>query len=204
MKRRDFIGSLGLAASLGLAGCGSAAPAYTGIDLTGASYGRALRLHGSDGREHTLAEFKDRYVLLFFGFTQCPDVCPTTLARAVATRKLLGADGERVQVLFVTVDPERDTPALLADYMAAFDPGFLGLSGSLAETAQVAREFKIFYQKVPAGDSYTMDHTAISYVIDAEGGLRLAFKHAQSAADCAADLRALMKADGGLLRRLTG
>jgi protein SCO1/2 len=142
-----------------------------------------------------LADFKGKYVMLFFGFTQCPDICPTTLARAVDIRKQLGPDGDRVQVLFVTIDPERDTTALLAHYMRAFDPAFLGLRGDLEQTRQVASDFKIFYQKVPTGSSYTMDHTAITYVFDARGKIRLAFKHLQTVDEGAADLRALMRSD---------
>ncbi|MFZ6653735.1 SCO family protein [Undibacterium sp. TJN19] len=203
MQRRSFIRALTpliLGAGLvTLAGCQRRAEKFTAIDITGAPYGQALQLQGSDGRAHSLADFKGQYVMLFFGFTQCPDICPTALTRAVNIRKQLGADGKRVQVLFVTIDPERDTQELLAEYMRAFDPSFLGLRGSLAETAQVAKDFKVFYEKIPNGSSYTMDHTAITYVFDAAGRIRLAFKHEQTAAQCAQDLRTLMQSASTLL-----
>jgi protein SCO1/2 len=197
MQRRSFLRALTPvvlgAGFVTLAGCQRKAEKFNAIDITGAPYGQALQLHGSDGRIHNLAEFKGQYVMLFFGFTQCPDICPTALTRAVYIRKQLGTDGQRVKVLFVTIDPERDTQELLAEYMRAFDPGFLGLRGNAAETAQVAKDFKVFYEKVPNGSSYTMDHTAITYVFDAVGRIRLAFKHEQTADQCAQDLRTLMQ-----------
>ncbi|GGC63787.1 SCO family protein [Undibacterium terreum] len=195
MDRRSFITVTGLSllTSVTLAACSKPQPKFNGIDLTGADYGADFKLHGSDGREHALSDFKGKYVMLFFGFTQCPDVCPTALARAVEIRKLLGADGGKVQVLFVTIDPERDTPELLAQYMQAFDPSFLGLNGTAEQTAKVAADFKVFYKKVPSGSSYTMDHTAITYVFDAENRLRLALRHEQSAEQCAQDLRSLIQ-----------
>jgi len=167
-------------------------PRFHGIDISGASYGRDFRLRDPQGRERTLADFQGRAVLLFFGFTQCPDVCPTALARAVEIRRLLGTDGPNLQVLFVTLDPERDTPPVLDAYMRAFDPGFIGLSADLKRTDEAAREFKIFYQKVPTGSSYTLDHSAISYVFDPAGHLRLALGHGMSAADCADDIRRIL------------
>ncbi|MFZ6844406.1 SCO family protein [Undibacterium sp. RuTC16W] len=175
-----------------VAGCSRSAPVFTGLDITGADFGKVLHLRSPDGVVHTLDSFKGRYVMMFFGFTQCPDVCPTALARAVDVRKLLGADGDKIQVVFVTIDPERDTPELLRQYTAAFDPGFLGLSGSLTETEEAAKEFRIFYKKIPGGSSYTMDHTAITYVFDTEGRIRLALKHEQTASQCAQDMRSLM------------
>jgi len=192
MQRRTLLTALAAAAALPLA-AHAAPPAYTGIDVTGSSIGPDFRLFYGDGKPASLQDFKGKYVLLFFGFTQCPDVCPTALSRAVEIKKLLGADGNKLQVLFVTVDPERDTAALLAEYMRAFDPGFIGLRGDAAQTAKAAKDFKIFYRKVPSGSSYTMDHTAITYVFDAAGKIRLAFKHEQTAQQCAADLRQLMQ-----------
>lgn len=194
MQRRTLLTALAMtatAAALPLAV--HAAPAYTGIDITGSSIGPDFRLSYGDGKPASLQDFKGKYVLLFFGFTQCPDVCPTALSRAVEIKKLLGADGDQLQVVFVTVDPERDTAALLAEYMRAFDPAFVGLRGDPAQTAKAAKDFKIFYRKVPSGSSYTMDHTAITYVFDAAGKIRLAFKHEQTAQQCAADLRKLMQ-----------
>ncbi|WP_426114813.1 SCO family protein [Massilia sp. PWRC2] len=175
--------------SLVLTGCRKPALHFNGLDISGADDGRQLRLRDANGQQRSLADFKGKLVLLFFGFTQCPDVCPTALTRATDIKRLLGADGASLQVLFVTVDPERDTPAVLKAYTAAFDPGFLGLYGDAAQTAAAAKEFNIYFKKVPTGDSYTMDHTAISYVFDRSGALRLAWRHAQSAPACADDLR---------------
>ncbi|HTP61853.1 MAG TPA: SCO family protein [Burkholderiales bacterium] len=178
---------------LALAGCGGGAPKFNGTDLTGASWGRDFSLQDPDGRTRTLADFRGKYVLLFFGYTHCPDVCPTELTRDAELKKKLGADGDRVQVIFVTVDPERDTAELMRSYTAAFDPKFLGLRGDEAATKRAASEFKVFYEKVPSGASYTVNHTAMTYVFDAKGRLRLGLQYTQSADQIAADLRALMK-----------
>ena len=192
MKRRTFLEAF-LVPVLAAAGCRSDAPHYQGIDLTGADWGRGFSLQDPDGRTRTLADFRGRYVLLFFGFTHCPDVCPTALTRAKEMKRLLGADGERVQVIFVTVDPERDTAALMREYTAAFDPSFLGLRADPEATKRAADEFKVFYEKVPTGSSYTVNHSAMTYVFDAQGRLRLGLQHTQSAEQFAADLRTLMK-----------
>jgi len=203
MQRRLFITSL---AALPLAAplAANAAPAFTGIDITGSTIGPDYKLSYSDGKPASLRDFKGKYVLLFFGFTQCPDVCPTALARAVEIKRLLGADGDKMQVVFVTVDPERDTGPLLTEYMRAFDPAFVAVRGTLEQTAKAAADFKIFYRKVPSGSSYTMDHTALTYVFDAGGKIRLALKHEQTAQQCAADLRQLMhpKKETGFLKGL--
>ena len=190
-RRCLFLGILAL--GLALVGCRGDAPNFNGLDLTGANWGRDFSLQDPDGRTRTLADFRGKYVLLFFGFTHCPDVCPTALLRAQEMRKLLGADGEKVQVIFVTVDPERDTAALMREYTAAFDPSFLGLRADAEGTKRVASEFKVFYEKVPAGASYTVNHSALTYVFDAQGRLRLALQHTQTAEQFAADLRTLMK-----------
>lgn len=166
---------------------------FRGLDLTGASYGRDFRLLDAAGRERSLADFRGQVVLLYFGFTQCPDVCPTALSRAAEVRQLLGAEGERLQVIFVTIDPERDTPEVIRPYTAAFDPSFLGLYGDAQRTRETAAEFKVFYKKVPTGGSYTMDHSTLSYVFDPQGRLRLALRHEQSAQDYAHDLRLLLQ-----------
>jgi protein SCO1/2 len=178
-----------------LAACGRKAQSFNGIDITGADYGRDFRLRDPDGRERTLADFRGRCVLLFFGFTQCPDVCPTALSRAAEVRRLLGADADKLQVIFVTIDPERDTPAVLRGYTANFDPTFVGLYGDAQQTGQAAKDFRVFYQKVPTGNSYTMDHTALTYAFDPSGRLRLALRHDLSAEQVAADLRVLMQLD---------
>lgn len=193
-SRRMALATAGAALLLGLAGCERPTKQiFNGIDISGADYGRELRLPDIDGRERTLADFKGKAVMVFFGFTQCPDVCPTALARVVEVKRLLGADGERLQVVFVTVDPERDTPEVLKAYLAAFDPGFIALRGNPERLAATARDLKIFYQKVPTGDSYSMDHSAISYVFDAQGRLRLALSHNQSARAYADDVRKILQ-----------
>ncbi len=194
MGRRTALMAGGALLTMALMGCERSPPSYHAIDLTGADFGRTFALQDPEGRTRTLDEFKGRYVMLFFGFTQCPDVCPTALARAVEVRQLLGSDAEKLQVLLVTVDPERDTPEVLRAYTAAFDPGFIALRGDLPATETVAREFKIHYAKVPTGTSYTMDHTALTYIVDPEGRLRLAVRHEQSPKEVAQDLRTLMKA----------
>ena len=177
------------------AGCDRLLPErFNGVDITGANYAQDFRLTDADGRERTLADFKGKAVMMFFGFTQCPDVCPTALVRAAEIRKLLGADGERLQVIFVTVDPERDSPAVLKAYTQAFDPSFIGLYGDMQRTSQTAKDFKVFYRKVPTGSSYTMDHSAFSYVFDPKGKIRIVLRHEQSAQECADDLRRLLRA----------
>lgn len=189
--RRRFLASC--AALPLLAACDwSRPPVFLGVDITGADYGRDFRLRDPDGRERTLADFRGKAVMVFFGFTQCPDVCPTALSRAVEVKRLLGSDGEHLQVLFVSLDPERDTPAILKAYTAAFDPAFLGLSGDLAQTAATAEHFKVYYKKVPSGDAYTLDHSAMTYVYDPAGNLRLMLRHTQTAGDYAADIRKLL------------
>lgn len=167
---------------------------FKGIDITGAPYGKGFALTDMHGQPRTLADFKGQVVMLYFGFVQCPDVCPTALTRAAEVMRLLGPEqARRVQVIFVTVDPERDTPELLRDYMAAFDARFLALYGNAEQTKTTADEFKAFYKKVPTGSSYTMDHSALSYLFDTEGRLRVALRHEQTATDYAADIARLLK-----------
>lgn len=194
-RRRLLLCAGGLAAVASLAGCDRLLPErFNGVDITGANYAQDFRLTDADGRERTLADFKGKAVMMFFGFTQCPDVCPTALVRAAEIRKLLGADGERLQVIFVTVDPERDSPVVLKAYTQAFDPSFIGLYGDMQRTSQTAKDFKVFYRKVPTGSSYTMDHSAFSYVFDPKGKIRIVLRHEQSAQECADDLRRLLRA----------
>jgi len=192
MRRRKLPAVL-CALALMMVACEAPKPMFHGVDLTGVDYGRDFALDDPDGRRVTLETFRGRYVLLFFGFTQCPDVCPTELARAVDVRRKLGADGQRLQVVFVTLDPERDTPELLREYMRTFDPSFLGLRGGPAQTRATVLEFRAQYEKVPTGSSYTIAHSALSYVFDPKGRLRLALKYDQSVDDCVADLQMLMK-----------
>jgi protein SCO1 len=197
LSRRHFQTALFGTAALpllgALAGCQKAPPPFKNLDITGAEYGRTFVLQDPDGRARALADFKGRLVMVFFGFTQCPDVCPTALSRAVEVRKQLGADADKLQVVFITIDPERDTADLMKAYSQSFDPSFLGLRGDDAQTAAVAREFKVYYGKVKTGSSYTMDHTALSYVFDTKGALRLAVRHSQGADDVAHDLRLLIQ-----------
>ena len=163
-------------------------------DVTGSSFGHDFSLQDPSGRTRTLADFRGKAVVIFFGYTQCPDVCPATLATLAQAMKDLGADADRVQVLFITVDPDRDTADLLSKYVPSFDPRFLGLRGDADATARTAKEFKVLYQKVPGPTpgSYTMDHSAGSYVFDPKGRLRLFVSNAQGADVYAHDLRALL------------
>lgn len=171
-------------------------PAFHGVDITGAEYARTLSLPDIDGRPRTLADFKGKTTVVFFGYTQCPDVCPTTMAELAQVKKSLGADGDRVQGVFVTIDPERDKPELLKAYMASFDPSFVALRGSPEQTLATAKEFKAFYAKVPGRNegSYTMDHTAGSYVFDPQGRVRLFVRYGGGTDGLAADLKALLAA----------
>lgn len=197
INRRTLI-SLGAAALLGasLVACDQAKnPAFKSVDITGAEYARQLTLPDTDGRVRALADFKGKLVVVFFGYTQCPDVCPTTMQQLVETKQLMGPEGDKLQAVFVSVDPARDTAELLKAYAGAFDPTFIALRGSDDEIAVAAREFKIFYRKVPGAtpQSYTVDHTAASYVIDTEGKPRLYVRHGMPPADLAADLKLLLK-----------
>jgi protein SCO1/2 len=177
--------------SLVLAAC-EAGPKFRSTDITGVDYGKSLALTDHNGRPRTLDEFRGKAVVLFFGFTHCPDVCPTTLADVAGAVKSLGADAEKVQVLFVTVDPERDTQEALAKYVTAFDPRFLGLHGDAAATRKAAQEFKIYYEKRKTGDTYSVDHSGQSYVIDPQGRLRLLVRPDRIAQDLPEDLRTLL------------
>ncbi|KNY04200.1 photosynthetic protein synthase I [Achromobacter piechaudii] len=187
-RRRLLLSSLAL---LALTGCGPAAPKLHGMDLSSMPTGD-FQLQDTSGQMRTLADYRGHPVMLFFGFTQCPDICPTALTRALEIKALLGADADKLRVLFITVDPERDTPEILAAYTQAFDPGFVGLRGNAEQTRAAAQSFKVFYQKVPTGSSYTMDHTALTYLIDAQGKLRVALRHQQSAQECVEDLRTVL------------
>ncbi len=175
-----------------LAGCDSAGPQFRSTDITGAPYGHTLELADHTGKPRRLEDWRGKAVVLVFGFTHCPDVCPTTLADIALALKELGNDAERVQVLMVSVDPERDTPEALAKYVTAFDPRFVALRGDLEATRKVAQEFKVYFEKRKQGESYTVDHSAQSYVIDPQGKLRLLVRHDRIAQDLAPDLRALL------------
>jgi len=185
-----------MAAAALLSGCDGAAPkpSFKGVDITGAEYARKLSLADGDGQPRTLAEFKGKLVVVFFGYTQCPDVCPTTLAELAEVKRSLGADGARVQGIFVSLDPERDSAALLKSYVASFGPDIIGLRGSLDQTKAVAKEFKVFFAKAPGKTetSYTVDHTAGSYVFDAQGRVRLFTRYGSGAQALADDLKILL------------
>jgi protein SCO1/2 len=186
---------LAAVAVLMLAACTSGGPTFLASDVTGSSFGHDFALQDPSGKERTLEDFRGKAVVVFFGYTQCPDVCPTTLATLAQAMKELGPDADRVQVLFITVDPDRDTPDLLSKYVPSFDPRFLGLRGDADATARTAKEFKVIYQKVPGPTpgSYTMDHSAGSYVFDAKGRLRLFVSNGQGADVYAHDLRELLR-----------
>ena len=195
MKKLSFV--LALAAALALAGCDkltSKPPSFQNTDVTGLPYAQDFALTDHNGKPRTLADFKGKVVVVFFGFTQCPDVCPTTMAEMATVMKELGPKADEVQVLFVTVDPERDTQQLLAQYVPAFDQRFLGMYGDAAATAKMAKDFKVFYAKVAGKTpgSYSMDHTAGSYVFDKSGKVRLFLRHGQGAAPIVHDLRQLL------------
>ena len=179
-----------------LAAC-SPKPEFKNIDITGGTaFGKDFSLLDPDGKVRTLADFKGKVVVMFFGYTQCPDVCPTTLTEMQQVMKLMGPQSDKVQVLFVTVDPERDTAAILKQYVPSFDPSFLGLRpADEAALEKVTKDFKIYYKKVAGTSpgSYTMDHTAGSYAFDPQGRLRLYIKHAQGPETLAHDLKELLK-----------
>lgn len=182
--------------SFGLTGCDKQASTqkFHSTDITGVDFGKDFLLTDHNGKSRTLADFKGKAVVMFFGYTHCPDVCPTTMSDLAQAFVLLGKDADKIQVLFVTVDPQRDTQDLLAKYVPAFNPGFLGLYGDEAATAKVAKDFRIFYQKHKGKDreSYDVDHTAGTYVFDQSGKLRLFMSYGQGAEIIAQDLRAIL------------
>ena len=194
-QRRALIVLSALAALGPLAACRRTdAPQFKAIDITGAEYARALDLSDTEGAQRHLADFKGKVTVVFFGYTQCPDVCPSTMLELAEVKKALGKDGERVQGVFVTVDPERDTAAVLKAYVANFNPDFVALRGSLEETQAAAKQFKVFYAKVPGKtpESYTMDHTAGSYVFDSKGQVRLFTRYGTGAEALKHDLQLLL------------
>jgi len=179
-----------------LAACSNQdSPKFMSTDVTGLSYARDFSLPDHHGKLRTLADFKGKAVVVFFGYTMCPDVCPATMAEMRAVMEKLGDDADRVQVLFVTVDPERDTAELLSHYVPAFDPRFLGLVGDQEATAKVAQEFRVYYQKSKGStpDSYTVDHSAGTYVFDPQGRIRLFMRYGQEADAIAHDLKILLR-----------
>jgi protein SCO1/2 len=194
LSRRSLLGATLGATGLFIAGCSEPAASFTGIDITGADYATGFSLTDHNGQPRTLADFKGKAVVLFFGFTQCPDVCPTTMTEVAEAKRLLGADGERLQGLFVSIDPERDTPEIMKQYMASFDPSFLALYAAPDKLPELAKSYKMYYKKVdgPTPTSYTMDHSAGSYVYDPQGRIRLYHRYGTGSAALAADLKKLL------------
>ncbi|MEO7391699.1 MAG: SCO family protein [Ramlibacter sp.] len=178
-----------------LAACSESKPQFASVDLTGADYAKDFHLADHNGQQRSLKDFRGKLVVMFFGYTQCPDVCPTSMTELAQAKKLLGADGDKLQGLFVTVDPDRDTPEVLKGYMANFDPTFLALRGTPEQLAAMAKEYKVYYRKVDGKTptSYTMDHSAASYVYDTQGHLRLYTRYGSGAAPLVADLKLLLK-----------
>ncbi|MBA3593333.1 MAG: SCO family protein [Pseudomonadota bacterium] len=178
-----------------ISGCTDAKPQFASIDITGADYAKDFALTDHNGQMRSIKDFAGKVVVIFFGFTQCPDVCPTSMAELAEIKKMLGADGGRLQGLFVSLDPERDTPEVLKAYMANFDPGFLALRPDLDKLPQVAKDFKIFYKKVEGKTpgSYTLDHSAGSYVFDPQGRVRLYSRYGSGAPALAGDVKLLLK-----------
>jgi len=193
MQRRTVLLTL---AATALAGCApEGKPQFKAVDITGADYAKDFALPDADGRMRSIKDFQGKAVVVFFGYTQCPDVCPTTLTEIAEVKKLLGADGTRVQGVFITVDPERDQPELLKAYMANFGSDFVALRGTAEQTAAVAKDFKVFYRRAEgkAPGSYFMEHTASSYVYDPQGRLRLYARYGGGAQALADDLKLLLK-----------
>lgn len=178
-----------------LSACAEKKVAFRGVDLTGAEYARDLPLTDHHGQARHLKDFAGKVVVVFFGYTQCPDVCPTSLQELAEAKRLLGADGERLQGIFVTVDPERDTPEVLKAYMGNFDPSFLALRGTPEQLAAVAKDFKVYYKKVEGKTptSYTMDHSAGSYLYDPQGRIRVYHRYASGAPALAEDVKTLLQ-----------
>jgi protein SCO1/2 len=179
-----------------LAACTPDKPVFKSIDLTGANYAQGFDLPDQFGQQRALADFKGKVVVVFFGYTQCPDFCPTTLSEWVQVKKALADKGDLLQAVFITLDPERDTPELLKAYMANFDPTFLALIPQPKDLPELAKSFKVYYKKIPSSDhadTYTMDHSAGTYVFDTSGRLRLYARYGLGPADMAADIAQLLK-----------
>ncbi len=195
LRRRALVVLLAATATL-VAGCSDSKPSFVSVDITGADYARDFRLNDADGRERSMKDFAGKVVVVFFGYTQCPDVCPTTMNELAEIRRLLGKDGDRLQGVFVTVDPQRDTPEVLKAYLGNFDPSFVALRPSSAEQlAALAKDFKIYYKRVDGrtDTSYTMDHSAGSYVYDTKGQLRLFTRYGMGIKPLAGDIQQLLQ-----------
>jgi protein SCO1/2 len=186
---------LSILALFALVACSPDKPTFNGIDITGADYAKGFTLTDHNGQSRSLNDFKGKVVVLFFGYTQCPDVCPTTMTELVEVKRLLGANGDKLQGVFVTVDPARDTTELLKAYMTNFDPTFVAFIPTAEQLAVVAKDFKIYYKKQEGKTptSYTMDHSAGSYVFDTQGNVRLYSRYGSGAKVLAQDIQTLLK-----------
>lgn len=196
--------TLKLIANYGVLACGVVALSactkeeavqFKSIDLTGADYAKSFALPDQNGKIRSLKDFAGKVVVVFFGFTQCPDVCPTSMAELAQIKKSLGPDGDKLQAIFITVDPERDTPEVLKAYMENFDPSFLALRPALDKLPEVAKDFKIYYKKVDGKTpgSYSVDHSAGSYVFDPKGQIRLYSRYGTGPDGVTSDIRLLLK-----------
>lgn len=196
MNKRQWLGGLGVLALLALVACGQDKPAFRGVDITGASYAQGWELADQNGQIRTVKDFAGKAVIVFFGYTQCPDVCPTSMQELAEVKRLLGKDGERLQGVFITVDPDRDTAELLKAYMANFDPSFVALRANTPEQLdKVTKDFKIYFKKVEGKTptSYTMDHSAGSFTFDPQGRVRLYNRYGSGAIALAEDVKILLK-----------
>jgi protein SCO1/2 len=194
-NRRLFFSAFSAVLAIALVACNPDKPSFKAIDITGADYARGFTLSDHNGQTRSLSDFKGQVVVVFFGYTQCPDVCPTSMTELAEVKRLLGAKGGKLQGVFVTVDPARDTPEMLKAYMANFDPSFLAFIPTPEQLAVVAKDFKVYYKKVDGKTptSYTMDHSAGSYVFDAQGNLRLFSRYGSGPQALADDINTLLK-----------
>lgn len=195
MFKRIFLSLLTAVTLMGLMACSPDKPAFKGVDITGADYAKDFALSDQNGQTRRMRDFAGKLVVVFFGYTQCPDVCPTTLQELLEVKRSLGADGEKLQAVFITVDPERDTPELLKAYMANFDPSFVALRPTPEQLPALLKDFKIYAKKVEGqtASSYTMDHSAQSYVYDPQGRLRLYSRYGSGVQALVDDARLLLK-----------
>jgi len=180
---------------LNLVACSEPRASFNAVDITGADYAKDFSLADADGRLRTMADFKGKAVVLFFGYAQCPDVCPTTMSEMAQVKQQLGADGDKLQVLFVTVDPARDTPEVMKAYMGAFDPSFVALIPTPDQLTAMAKDFKVYFKKVDGKTptSYSMDHSAASFVYDPQGRVRLYARYGGGVPAMVADIKTLLK-----------
>jgi protein SCO1 len=199
MNKRNALkliaGSMAVAAlGVGLAACSETKQSFNAVDITGADYAKDFSLKDADGKVRTMADFKGKAVVLFFGYAQCPDVCPTTMTEMAQVKQQLGKDGDKLQVLFVTVDPARDTAEVMKAYMGAFDPNFVALIPTADQLVATAKDFKVYYKKVDGKTptSYSMDHSAASFIYDPQGRLRLYARYGAGVPAMVSDLKTLI------------